>query len=90
MFGAQAAAQYHFTTGVAYLTNQQAYLLAAILPSPLTRSASKPSSATQQRARWIGQQVRQLGGSHYLNGLKPVYPEWFQKASNKLETWLEF
>lgn len=90
VFGAQAAAQYHFTTGVAYLTNQQAYLLAAILPSPLTRSASKPSSATQQRARWIGQQVRQLGGSHYLNGLKPVYPEWFQKASNKLETWLEF
>src|SRR5699024_3980771 len=61
IFGAEAAAQYHFNTSAAYLSNQQAYLLAAVLPNPLQRSASKPSSATQQRARWIGQQVRQLG-----------------------------
>jgi len=56
----------------------------------LQRSASKPSTATQQRARWIGQQVRQLGGSHYLNSLKPVYPEWFQNSSDKLKNWLDF
>ena len=90
IFGAQAAAHYHFNTGAAYLTNQQAYLLAAVLPNPLQRSASQPTSATQQRARWISQQVRQLGGSHYLNNLKPVYPQWFKSVSNKLETWLEF
>lgn len=90
VFGAQAAAQFHFNTGAAYLTNQQAYLLAAVLPSPLTRSAGQPSAATQQRARWIGQQVRQLGASHYLNSLKPIYPEWLNSASEKLETWLDF
>lgn len=76
VFGAQAAAQYHFNTGAAYLSNQQAYLLAAILPSPLKRSASQPSAATEQRARWIRRQVQQLGGSNYLHALKPSYPDW--------------
>lgn len=76
VFGAHAAAQYHFNTGAAYLSNQQAYLLAAILPSPLKRSASQPSPATEQRARWIRRQVQQLGGSNYLHALKPSYPDW--------------
>lgn len=76
IFGAQAAAQYHFNTGAAYLSIQQSYLLAAILPSPLKRSASQPSAATQQRARWIRRQVQQLGASNYLHALKPSYPGW--------------
>lgn len=76
VFGAEAAAQYHFQTAAAYLSNQQAYLLAAILPSPLTRSASQPNASTLQRAHWIGRQVQQLGASHYLNGLKSNYPKW--------------
>ena len=84
IFGAQAAAQYHFNTEAAHLTHQQAYALAAVLPSPLTRSASSPSQATQQRARWIGQQVRQLGTSHYLNSLKPRHPAWFSKVTDQL------
>ncbi|MCK9534751.1 MAG: monofunctional biosynthetic peptidoglycan transglycosylase [Pseudomonas sp.] len=70
IFGAQAAAQYHFQRNAAQLDNQQAYLLAAILPSPLQRSASQPSAATAQRANWIARQVRQLGGNHYLKALK--------------------
>lgn len=90
IFGAQAAAQYHFNTGAAYLTHQQAYLLAAVLPSPLNRSAGTPSEATQQRARWIGQQVRQLGASHYLNGLKTEYPEWMTTLPAKIKTALPF
>ncbi len=69
VFGAQAAAQYYFNTDAANLSNQQAYLLAAILPSPLLRSASQPTAATQQRANWIGKQVRQLGGNQYLKTL---------------------
>ena len=90
VFGAQAAAQYHFNTGAAYLTNQQAYLLAAILPSPLTRSAGQPNLDTQKRARWISQQVRQLGGSHYLNSLKSDDSAWLNNLSEKLKTWLTF
>ncbi|MDY7219754.1 monofunctional biosynthetic peptidoglycan transglycosylase [Denitrificimonas sp. JX-1] len=66
IFGAEAAAQYHFNTSATHLSNQQAYLLAAILPSPLLRSARQPSATTSKRARWIGQQVRQLGGTNYL------------------------
>ena len=72
IFGAQAAAQYHFNTDAANLSNQQAYLLAAILPSPLLRSASQPSAATTQRANWIARQVRQLGGNQYLKALQPA------------------
>lgn len=75
IFGAEAAAQYHFKTPAANLANQQAYTLAAVLPSPLTRSASQPSLETAQRARWISQQVRQLGGSNYLKALTSTHAE---------------
>lgn len=90
IFGAEAAAHYHFKTGAAYLSNQQAYLLAAVLPSPLTRSASQPSAETQQRANWIARQVRQLGASHYLNGLKPTYPEWMINIRSKSAEFFNF
>lgn len=83
IFGAEAAAQYHFQRSAAYLSNQQAYLLAAVLPSPLTRSPSQPSAATAQRAQWIGRQVQQLGASHYLKQLKPSESAWFSTLKNK-------
>ena len=70
VFGAEAAARYHFNTSATTLSNQQAYLLAAILPSPLKRSASQPSAATARQAQWIARQVRQLGAGHYLKQLK--------------------
>lgn len=89
VFGAQAAAQYHFNTGAAYLSNQQAYLLAATLPSPLKRSASQPSAATEQRARWIRRQVQQLGASNYLLALKPSYPEWLLTFSGQVKSTLK-
>lgn len=75
IFGAQAAAHYHFNTNAAQLSHQQAYLLAAILPSPLKRSASQPSAATAQRAHWIARQVRQLGANQYLDSLQPKRAE---------------
>ena len=46
---------------------QQASLLAAVLPSPRKWSASHPSSYVARRASWIRQQMRQLGGSSYLS-----------------------
>jgi len=70
IFGAEAAAQYHFQISAAYLSNQQAYLLAAVLPSPLTRNPSQPSAATAQRAQWISKQVQQLGAGYYLKQLE--------------------
>lgn len=70
IFGAEAAAKHHFGVGAPYLTNQQAYQLAAVLPSPLNWSAGRPSRHVLNRANWIGRQVRQLGGSHYLKQLQ--------------------
>ncbi len=53
VFGAEAAAQYHFGVSAADLTEQQASLLAAVLPNPQERNASAPSDLTNRRARSI-------------------------------------
>ncbi|GIZ12572.1 monofunctional biosynthetic peptidoglycan transglycosylase [Pseudomonas sp. NCCP-436] len=71
IFGAEAAAQHHFGIGAPYLNTQQASQLAAVLPNPHRWSAGRPDAYVQRRAGWIRQQIRQLGGSDYLNRLKP-------------------
>ncbi|HCL77569.1 MAG TPA: monofunctional biosynthetic peptidoglycan transglycosylase, partial [Pseudomonas sp.] len=77
IFGAEAAAQHHFGVGAPYLSARQASLLAAVLPNPREWSAGRPSARINSRAAWIRQQVRQLGGSHYLRQLRPEYPAWW-------------
>ena len=57
VFGAEAAAGYHFHTGAARLTRDQAARLAAILPSPRRR---KPSSMNQASAAIQGR-MKQMG-----------------------------
>jgi monofunctional biosynthetic peptidoglycan transglycosylase len=66
IFGAEAAAQQHFTLAAPYLSAYQCSLLAAVLPNPLRLDPGHPSTYVNQRARWIRQQMQQLGGSHYL------------------------
>lgn len=70
IFGAQAAAQHHFGIGASYLSTPQASQLAAVLPNPREWNAGRPGPHVRQRASWIRQQMRQLGGSHYLNQLR--------------------
>lgn len=53
VFGAEAAAQHYFGTTAAQLTPVQAARLAAILPNPKGRSASKPSNFVRNRAAAI-------------------------------------
>jgi monofunctional biosynthetic peptidoglycan transglycosylase len=53
VFGVDAAAQHYFGVNAAQLTATQAARLAAILPSPKTRSASKPSNGVRKRTRQI-------------------------------------
>ncbi len=50
IYGAEAAAQYHFHKSAADLTRREAALLAAVLPNPLRSSAGKPSSYISRRA----------------------------------------
>ncbi|MGO1626768.1 MAG: monofunctional biosynthetic peptidoglycan transglycosylase [Halomonadaceae bacterium] len=66
VFGLEAAAQHYFGVSANALNTRQASLLAAILPSPLTRSAARPSASVEQRSRWIQRQMRNLGGTGYL------------------------
>lgn len=53
VFGVEAAARHYFGVGPSELTETQAARLAAILPSPKKRSASRPSAFVKKRARQI-------------------------------------
>lgn len=53
VFGVEAAARHYFRVGPEELSATQAARLAALLPSPKTRSASRPSAFVQKRARQI-------------------------------------
>ena len=53
VFGVEAAAQSYFGVSARDLTPEQAARLAAVLPDPKDRSASKPSDFVRKRARQI-------------------------------------
>jgi len=53
VFGVEAASRHYFGVGPEALSDRQAALLAAVLPSPKTRSASKPSKQVARRATSI-------------------------------------
>lgn len=53
VFGVEAAAQHHFGVSAADLNALQAARLAAVLPGPKTRSASRPSPFVQSRSASI-------------------------------------
>jgi monofunctional biosynthetic peptidoglycan transglycosylase len=63
VFGAQAAAQFHFRVNAAQLTPVQAARLAAVLPSPVKWSPSRPSDYVQRRARFIQTQSARLSAA---------------------------
>ncbi|WP_083006700.1 monofunctional biosynthetic peptidoglycan transglycosylase [Halomonas sp. GT] len=69
VFGLEAAAGHYFGASGSALTERQASLLAAILPSPRTRSASRPDAQVERRSQWVLQQMRNLGGVRYLERL---------------------
>lgn len=53
VFGVEAAAQHYFGTNPAELTALQAARLAAVLPAPKKRSASKPSALVRRKSAQI-------------------------------------
>lgn len=53
VFGAEAAARHYFGISAGDLSAVQAARLAAVLPSPKTRSASQPSARLRRRAAQI-------------------------------------
>ncbi|MBN8412289.1 monofunctional biosynthetic peptidoglycan transglycosylase [Halomonas denitrificans] len=68
VFGLEAASQHYFGVGADQLNAVQAARLAAVLPNPLERSASRPGPRTANRAAWIQRQMNNLG-LRYLDKL---------------------
>lgn len=68
IYGVQAAAHEHFGKSAATLGENEAALLAAVLPAPRDRDAGLPSTRVRERAEWIRRQMRNLGAG-YLDGL---------------------
>ncbi len=50
VYGAEAAARFHFKKSAAKLSRREAALLAAVLPNPIKRSAGKPSRGVRRIA----------------------------------------
>jgi monofunctional biosynthetic peptidoglycan transglycosylase len=67
-FGVGAASWRYFDRPATALEQGQAALMAAVLPNPERYRLDAPSERVRQRAAWIQRQMRQLGGSSYLNG----------------------
>lgn len=58
IFGAEAAARYHFAKPASRLTEREAALLAVALPNPITRDAGDPGPGTARLATIIQARVR--------------------------------
>lgn len=61
IYGAEAAAQYHFKIPASKLSARQAALLAVALPNPITRVAGKPGRGMQRLAAVVEQRARGSG-----------------------------
>lgn len=66
IYGVEAAAQHYFHKPASRLTLSEAALLAAVLPNPLRFRADAPSAYVRQRQAWIMRQMRQLGGTGFI------------------------
>lgn len=64
IFGAEAAAQYHFRKPAIRLTEAEAALLAVALPNPIQREAGRPTTQMQRMAQVI--QGRMRGSAPYV------------------------
>lgn len=69
VYGAQAAAHRYFGEDAANLTPAEAARLAAVLPSPRRYSVADPGPYVQRRTGQIQRQMRQIGGTGYLERL---------------------
>ncbi|MDR3630277.1 MAG: monofunctional biosynthetic peptidoglycan transglycosylase [Desulfocapsaceae bacterium] len=69
IYGVQAAATALMGKSPADLTENDAALLAAVLPNPLLLKVSRPSGYVLERRQWIREQAGRLGGLSYLKNM---------------------
>lgn len=72
IFGAEAAAQYHFNKSASRLTQHEATLLAASLPNPISRDAGDPGRVTELLASRL--RARMANSDAYVGclGIRPM------------------
>ena len=70
VFGAGAAAEVFFAKSPARLTQSEAALLAAVLPSPKRMRVNAPSRYVRSRQQWILGQMRGLGGTSLVQRIE--------------------
>lgn len=61
IYGAEAAARYHFKTSADRLSLRQAALLAVSLPNPIDRNASRPGPGLRRLAAVVERRARDAG-----------------------------
>jgi monofunctional biosynthetic peptidoglycan transglycosylase len=61
VFGAEAAARYHFHKPASQLDAAEAAVLTAMLPSPLTRDPARPTPNLRRRARMVAGLMARVG-----------------------------
>ncbi len=69
IYGVGAAAPRFFHTEPERLSQSQAALLAAVLPSPTHLHVDRPSAYLYRRQAWIMGQMNALGGTQYIRGV---------------------
>lgn len=69
IYGVQAASRAYFREPASRLSQGEAALLAAVLPSPRRLHVDRPSRYVLARRDWIIGQMHQLGGSAYLEAV---------------------
>lgn len=69
VYGAHAASAVYFGKPPGKLTAREAALLAAVLPNPRGFNLRQPGDHLLERRDWILRQMRQLGGTRYLERL---------------------
>jgi len=69
IYGVEAASKAFFQKPAHRLEPAEAALLAAVLPNPVRLHVDRPSAHVQKRRDWILRQMRQLGGTNYLDDL---------------------
>lgn len=68
-FGVGAASRRFFGKHASELDADEAALLAAVLPNPVSMHVDNPSAYVRQRARWIRRQMQRLGGPGHVRGI---------------------
>lgn len=69
-FGVEAASKKYFKKKASQINNDEASIMAAVLPNPILFKVKKPTKFILKRKVWIKNQCQSLGGRKYLENVK--------------------